>query len=256
MDVTNIISHAFNNAVDIDNTWFILAIPFFIRYIFSSFLTFSYVSDLIQMLVGIVILGLFYEIISHLLEGNDKLIKPDFSIYNIDLIVNGIKSFLMLLVFIILAAVLFSVFISIGSLTHDTVITVVVILISAIIFAILLTLSGLILAHGINTNSYNDGIRRIPNIVTSIGLGNIILFMFVNLIILIGGAVIVGFFTIIPFIGSIIGNSIVSAAFSFYFVLASTYMYKEYVLDNRNDFNENSYNKILGYPKTNYTVEE
>ncbi|RAP52382.1 MAG: hypothetical protein BZ133_01170 [Methanosphaera sp. SHI613] len=249
MNASKYISDAFNDAVKIDKSWLILALPFIIYYIFNLF-DLSVISTVIAIIISILELGVVTRIIQHVLNGNEGLLKGDFNLYNADLIVDGIKSFIrMLIIFVLIFAVYF-VMIAMGYSSGSNLTFIIIMLIAAIIMSILFSLSGFVLAHDINTDSFVDGIIKLPSILKSVGIGNFILFMIINLILLVVMGLLIGFLSLIPIIGSIIGNSIISTAFLFYFILASTYLYREYVMENKNEFNENEFNLVLKYPKT------
>ena len=64
------------------------------------------------------------------------------------------------------------------------------------------------------------------------------------------------FIPILGFIITVIFYFIILGVLILYFVLASTYMYKEYVITNKNEFNENEFNIVLKYPRNTNTTPE
>ena len=251
MDGSKLISQAFNESVKIDKPWFIMAWPFLISAI-AGLLSDSAIS-FIMYFVGIILsLGIITRIITHVLQGHNDLLKPNFDIYDVDLLISGLKSLVMVFIWYL---VIFLIFMALLFLINQgiDIVGLILALISFVIMVILFTLSGFVLAHGINTDSLFDGVIELPSIVKTVGMGNIFIFIIANLFILIACGFVSGIIGIIPFIGSIIGSALVSAFFSFYFFLASAYMYREYVFINQSKFNVNQFNMVLGYPRTNPT---
>ena len=199
----------------------------------------------------IIELGVIYKVIYHILEGNSELPKADFKIFDVELITGGITSFIRLIPFYILLAL-------IGYIDNF-----IIYFIGLIILFILFNLIGLVLAHGINTDSYIDGIVKLPEMIKSIEIGTLIIFIIVNVFLGLAAAVVMFilsmifiFIPILGFIITVIFYFIILGVLILYFVLASTYMYKEYVITNKNEFNENEFNIVLKYPRNTNTTPE
>lgn len=247
MEASKLISNAFNESLKIDKAWFVLALPIFIQNLIT-WISSSLLTDLLSLILYIILFGIVYEIIAYILKGNNDLLKPDFNIYRPDLFINGIKSVVMLIIFFIIMIIIYVFIMSMAVLSQNLMIILYAI-IAGIIVLILTSFSGILLAHGINTNTYIDGIKNFPRILDSIGYGNFAIFIVVNLMISVAAAIISGLLSFIPFIGPVIVSSIISAGLLFYFVMASAYIYRQYVLENPNHFNENEFNIVLGYPR-------
>ena len=159
MNGSQLISKAFNDSVK-NRFWLILGFPILIYFILNFvFGDDSIISYLILIIMFIIELGVIYKVIYHILEGNSELPKADFKIFDVELITGGRTSFIRLIPFYILLAL-------IGYIDNF-----IIYFIGLIILFILFNLIGLVLAHGINTDSYIDGIVKLPEMIKSIEIG-------------------------------------------------------------------------------------